>query len=71
MPKANFTFIILSQNIVKRFTSRTMKWARHRGADSAYNILAGTPQQKRPFGRSRHRWQHNIKVNVGELDSKA
>jgi hypothetical protein len=27
----------------------------------------GKPEGKRPLGRSRHRWVHNIKMDLGEI----
>jgi hypothetical protein len=29
---------------------------------NAYTIVGGKPQGKRPLGRSRHRWENNIKM---------
>jgi hypothetical protein len=29
----------------------------------AYRILVGKPEGKRQFGRRRHRWEENIKIN--------
>jgi hypothetical protein len=34
---------------------------------SVYTILLGTPQEKRPFGRLRYRWEDNIKNNLREI----
>jgi hypothetical protein len=31
---------------------------------SAYNILVGKPEGKRPFGRPRRRWEYNINMNL-------
>ena len=33
----------------------------------AYRILMGKPEGKRPPGRSRHRWEDNIKMDFQEL----
>jgi hypothetical protein len=30
---------------------------------SAYKILVGMPEEKRPFVRPRHKWDENIKMN--------
>jgi hypothetical protein len=30
---------------------------------NAYRILVGKPEEKRPLGRPRHRWEDNIKMN--------
>jgi hypothetical protein len=32
----------------------------------AYNILVGRPEGRRPLGRPRHRWEDNIKMDLGE-----
>jgi len=29
-----------------------------------YEVLVGTPEGKRPFGRPRHRWKDNIKMDL-------
>jgi hypothetical protein len=33
----------------------------------AYNILVGRPEGRRPLGRSRHRWEDNIKMDLREI----
>jgi hypothetical protein len=33
----------------------------------AYNILVGRPEGRRPLGRPRHRWEDNIKMDLGEI----
>ena len=45
-----------------------MRWAGHvalmgerRGV---YRVLVGKPDGKRPLGRSRHRWEDNIKMDL-------
>jgi hypothetical protein len=30
---------------------------------NAYKIMTGEPEGKRPFGRSRHRWEDNIRMD--------
>jgi hypothetical protein len=32
----------------------------------AYRVLAGKPERKRPLGRSRRRWEDNIKMDIQE-----
>ena len=32
-----------------------------------YTVLVGKPEGKRPLGRSRLRWKHNIKTNLQEV----
>jgi hypothetical protein len=34
---------------------------------NAYRILVGNPEGKRPFGRPKHRWVDNIKMNFSEI----
>jgi len=50
---------------------RRMGWAWHvahmgerRGI---YSILVGKPEGKRPLGRTRHRWEDNIKMDLQEV----
>jgi hypothetical protein len=33
----------------------------------AYSVLVGNPEGKRPLGRSRHRWEVNIKMDLQEV----
>jgi hypothetical protein len=34
---------------------------------SARRILVKKPEGKRPLGRPRHRWEDNIKIDLGEI----
>jgi hypothetical protein len=34
---------------------------------TAYRILVGKPERKRPLGRPRRRWVNNIKIDLSEL----
>ena len=50
---------------------RRIKWAGHvarmgerRGV---YRILVGKPEERRPLGRPRRRWEDNIKINLQEV----
>jgi hypothetical protein len=52
--------------------SRRMRWAGHvarigerRGV---YRVLVGKPEGKRPPGRSRRRWEDNIKMDFRKWD---
>jgi hypothetical protein len=61
----------LPPNIIRVTKSRRMRWAGHvkrmgetRGA---YEILVGRPDGKRPLGRSRRRWEDNIKMDLEEV----
>jgi hypothetical protein len=54
--------------------SRRMKWAGHvarMGEIHAYNILVEKPEGRRPLGRLRHRWEDNIKMDLGETGWEA
>jgi hypothetical protein len=60
-----------SPNIVRVIESRRMKWAGHvvriGEGRSAYRDLVGRPEGKRPLGRSRRRWEDNIKMDLREI----
>jgi hypothetical protein len=47
-----------------------MRWVGHvaymEKMRNAYKILVGKPEQKRTFGRPRHRWEDNIKMDLME-----
>jgi hypothetical protein len=34
---------------------------------NAYRILVGMPEEQRPLGRPRHRWDDNIKMDIREI----
>jgi hypothetical protein len=59
-----------SPNIIRMTKSRRMRWAGHVArmgeTRNAYGILVGKPERKRPLGRQRSRWVHNIKMDLGE-----
>ena len=38
---------------------------------NAYRILVGKPEEKRPSGRPRRRWEDNIKMDLREVDCDA
>jgi hypothetical protein len=59
-----------SPNIIMVIKSRRMRWAGHvarmgEGRD-VYRVLIGRPEDKRPLGRPRRRWEDNIKMNLRE-----
>jgi hypothetical protein len=60
-----------SPNIVRVIKSRRMRWAGHVArmgeGRGAYRVLVGRPKGKRPLGRPRHRWEDNIKMDLGEI----
>ena len=57
-----------SPNIVREIKSRRMRWAGHVARmgewKGVYRGLVGKPEGKRPFGRPRHRWEDNIKMDL-------
>jgi hypothetical protein len=62
-----------SPNIVRVIKSRRMRWAGHVArigeVRSAYRILVGRPEGKRPLGRPRlrWRWEDNIIIDLREI----
>jgi hypothetical protein len=55
-----------SLNIITVIKSRRMRWVRHAARmgemRNAYNNLVGKPEGKRPLGRPRRKWEHNIRI---------
>jgi hypothetical protein len=37
------------------------------GENSAYRVLVGKSEEKRPLGRSRCRWENNVKILLREI----
>jgi hypothetical protein len=60
-----------SPNIVRVIKSRRMRWAGHVAhmgeGRGAYRVLVGRPEDKRPLGRPRRRWEDNIKIDLREI----
>jgi hypothetical protein len=52
--------------------SRKMRWAglvaRIGERRTLYRVLVRKPERKRPDGRSSHRWEDNIKMDLQEVD---
>ena len=50
--------------------SSRLRWAGHvarmEEGRSAFKILTGTPEGKRPLGRPRRRWKGNIRMDLKE-----
>ena len=59
-----------SLNIVRLIKSRRLRWvghvARMEESRSDFKILTGIPTGKRPLGRTRHRWEDNIRMDLKE-----
>jgi len=57
-----------SSNIVRVINSRRMRWAGHVACmgerRDIYRILVEKPERKRPLGRTRHRREDNIKMDL-------
>jgi hypothetical protein len=60
-----------SPNKIRVIKSRRMKCAgnaeRMRQIRNAHKILDGKPEEKRPLGRPRCRWENNITTYLGEI----
>jgi hypothetical protein len=68
LPNETLNDLYCSPNIVRVSKSGRMRWVGHvaRVGESRceYRILVGRPEGKRPFGRPRHRWEDNSKVDL-------
>jgi hypothetical protein len=51
--------------------ARRIRWAGHVACigevRGAYNFFVGRPEGRRPLGRSRRRWEVNIKMDLKEI----
>jgi len=60
-----------SPNNVRVIKSRRMRWAgsvaRMGERRDICRVLVGKPEGKRPLGRSRRRWEDNIKMDLQEV----
>ena len=58
-------------NIVRVVKSRRMRLAGHVAhmgeGRGVHRVLVGKPEGKRPMGRSRRRWEDNIKMDLQEV----
>jgi hypothetical protein len=68
---AELNYLYSSPKIVQVIKSRRMRWLGHvvRMGErrDVYRLLVGKSEGKRPFGRSRHRWEDNIKMDLQEV----
>ena len=59
-------------NIARVIKSRRMRWAGHVARIGekigVYRVLVGKPEGKRPRGRTRPRWEDNIKMDLQEVE---
>jgi hypothetical protein len=58
------TRTMLCDKIFRRVVYIMARMGEVRGA---YNILVGIPEGRRPLGRSRRRWEDNIKMDLREI----
>ena len=62
----------LSPSIVWVIKSRRMRWSGHiaRAMErrGVYSVLVGKPEEKRPLGSPRRRWDDNIKMHLQEVE---
>jgi hypothetical protein len=60
-----------STNIIRQITSRRMRWAGHvacMGEErKLYKVLVGNPKGKRLRRRLRHRWEGEVKMDLGQI----
>jgi hypothetical protein len=60
-----------SPSIIRMMKSRRMWWAGHVALmgekRSAYRLLVGKPEGKKPLGRPRRKWLDNIKMDLLEI----
>jgi len=60
-----------SPNIVQVIKSRRMRWVGHVTCMGrrrcVYRVLVGKAEEKRTYGRPRHRWEDNIKMDLQEV----
>jgi hypothetical protein len=58
-------------NIVRAVKSRRMRWVGHvarMGEDrGVHRVLVRKPEEKRPLGRPRRRWEDKIKMDLQEV----
>jgi hypothetical protein len=63
--------LFFSSNIIRVIKSRRMRWAEHVARmgerRAVYRILVDKPEEKRPLGRARRRWENNIKMDFQEV----
>jgi hypothetical protein len=60
-----------SPNIIRLMKTWRVGWAghvAHMGEETiSYMVLMGKPEGKRPLGRTRRRWENNIKMDLREI----
>jgi hypothetical protein len=60
-----------SPNVARVIKSRRMRWVGHVArmgeGRGVYRVLVGKPEEKRPLGRPRRRWEDNIKMDLRKI----
>jgi len=60
-----------SPHIVRVIKLRRMRWAGHAArmeeGRGVYSVLVGRPERKIPLGRSRRRWEDDIKLDLKKI----
>jgi hypothetical protein len=60
-----------SLDIIRQVKSRRMRWAGHvarMGKErKVYKVLVGKPEEKRPLGRPKRRWEDGIRMDLREI----
>jgi hypothetical protein len=63
---------LYSPHILQAIKSRRMSWmgqvVRMAEGRGLYRLLVGKPEVKRPMGKTRRRWEGNIKMGLEELE---
>jgi hypothetical protein len=71
LPNEELHNLYSSPNIISMMKLRRMRWAGHVARmwepRNAYRILVGKPEGKRPLGRTRSRWEDNIKIYLRSI----
>jgi len=70
--KTNSDDLYCSSNIVRGIKSRRIRWAGHVASMGEGSVctgfLVGKPEGRRTLGRSRRRWEDNIKMDLQEVE---
>jgi hypothetical protein len=56
-----------SPTIVRVIKSRRIRWAGHVARMGEVRGVVGKPEEKTPLGRTRRRWEDNIKIDLQEV----
>ena len=64
-------YLYVSPNTFRVIKTRRMRRTGHVASMEerkvAFKVLVGKPEGKRPFGRLRHRWEDNVKMDLQEV----